>query len=100
MPTYTAIARGRHWPRGASGGRVVVEVDALLFDHQRTIADWSIDRPDLLAEDSEDEQLHGGDAEEPDDDRRDADRQVGPERQLHHEVDQGGRQAPDRADQA
>ena len=61
----------------SSTRRSVIEVDALLLDDERPVADLCVDRSDVLAQHAEEEELHRGDAKEADDDRREPNRQPG-----------------------
>src|SRR5262249_40844462 len=74
---------------------LIVEIDALLLDDERTVSHLRVDRADVLAEDAEEEQLHRRHGKQADDDRRDADREAIPEHQLHDEVDKRREQADD-----
>src|SRR4051812_47198678 len=99
-PTAASILWIQRLRETAIGSPLRIEVDALLFDNERTVANLRVDRADILSQHTKEEELHGCHAEQADDDRSHANRQVVPEQHLHHEIDRGGNETQHRTDEA
>ena len=82
----------------AADHRVLREVQALLFDDERAAHDALIDAQDILAEQADEEYLHGAEEEHADQHRGHAGREAIPPDELHDEVNDGDQHADGAAD--
>ena len=82
----------------AADHRVLREVQALLLDDERAAHDALVDAQDVLAEQADEEDLHGAEEEHADEHRGHAGREAIPPDELHDEVNDGDQHADGAAD--
>ena len=73
-----------------------IEVDPLLLDDQRALMDLRVDRPNVLTEEANEEELHCAEEVDPDDQRGEPEVERVPPDQLQREVDDRDEQGQDR----
>src|SRR5664280_16854 len=78
-------------PPGVSG--FSVEVDALLLHHERSLVHLGVDRADVLADNPDEEELHGAEEVDADQEWRQAELNLIPEHELRDEIPKSNKQA-------
>ena len=88
-----SIGLGAGGVRHAADHRVLREVQALLLDDERAAHDALVDAQDVLAEQADEEDLHGAEEKHADEHRGHAGREAIPPDKLHDEVNDGDQHA-------